>query len=94
VIHPARLFARKQTNGEQTMILMVVTGGCLKNLTDEALHDCTIVEIDGTLTISIDAAEVTHDFYGLMANQVLVSDTFSKPLDKIREEREYIEKHA
>lgn len=73
------------------MILMVVAGGELASLTDEALHDCTVLEVDGVLTITIDAAAVTHDFYGLRADQVLVSHVFSMPLEKIREDWEYIE---
>jgi len=94
VIHRARVFARKQSNGEQTMILMVVADGCLDSLTDEALHDCTVLEVDGTLTISVDAAEVTGDFYGLRADQVLVSHTFSRPLETIREGEEHVRQMA
>ena len=93
MIHPARIFVRKQTNGEQTMILMVVAGGELKSLTDEALHDCTVLEIDDILTISVDDSAKTHDFYGLRADQVLCSHSFSQILDKIREEYKYIEEN-
>lgn len=65
--------------GNKTMILMVVAGEP-ESLTHEALHDCTILEMAGTLTVSIDAVEVSQDFKGLRADQILCSSQFCKPL--------------
>ncbi len=101
MIYPARLFVRKRMGGlhakktgEYKTVMLMVVAGELESLTDEALHDCTILETEGALTISIDAAEVTGEFRGLKADQVLVSHAFSMPLEKIREGEERIRSMA
>ena len=79
--HLARIFARKfpptkESPLGKTLILMVATGD-VKELTDEAMHNCRVIDMD-SLTITVTDREPQPHLLGWEAGDIL--EIMGKPL--------------
>ena len=88
MIHLARAFVRKYPASKkykrpftQTVVYLIVAGD-VEGLTDEALHDCHVDDIDGTLVLTVRDREVQEHLLGWQAEDIL-REGMSGPLRNI-----------